>query len=206
MSAISALPAQSALLPLMSYCLLMSVTPGPNNVMLTASGARHGYRATLPLMLGINFGVAFQTLLACLGLGGLFVLWPQAHDVLRVIGAVYLLWLAWKLGGLAIAETAPRVQPPTFWQGVTFQAVNPKSWIKALTLGSVFMPVDLPVPVAALLVTLIGSVIGLPCNSVWALFGVALRGVLHTPARQRAFGLLMGASLAVLAVKLLAAP
>lgn len=191
------------LLPLMSYCVLMSATPGPNNVMLTASGARHGYRGALPLMLGINAGVGLQTLLACLGLGSLFVVYPLAHDVLRVVGAVYLLWLAWKLGGLALVEATPRLTPPTFWQGVLFQAVNPKSWIKAITLASVFMPTELPVVAGAVLVTVVGSLIGLPCNSVWALFGVALRGLLRTRGRQRAFGLLMGASLAALAVRLL---
>lgn len=191
------------LLPLMSYCLLMSATPGPNNVMLTASGARHGYRGALPLMLGINAGVALQTALACLGLGSLFSAWPLAHEVLRVVGAVYLLWLAWKLGGMALVEATPHLTPPTFWQGLAFQAVNPKSWVKAITLASVFMPPGLPVPLAALLVTVMGTLIALPCNSVWALFGVAIRRYLGSPGRQRAFALLMGASLAALALRLL---
>jgi threonine/homoserine/homoserine lactone efflux protein len=196
----------SELLPLLSYCLLMSLTPGPNNVMLTASGARHGYRGALPLMLGINAGVAAQTALACLGLGGLVSLYPALQQGLRLAGALYLLWLAWRLGGLSLGEAPAAARPPGFWQGVLFQAVNPKSWIKALTLGSVFLPAGLTPPLAALLVAGLGSLIALPCNSVWALFGVAIGRHLRSRRRQRWFGAAMGASLALLALRLLCSP
>ncbi|MDN3922002.1 LysE family translocator [Pelomonas sp. PFR6] len=90
------------LLPLMSYCLLMSGTPGPNNVLLTAAGANYGYRPTLPQILGTNSGVAALTWLSCLGLGQLFAAWPPAQQGLRIAGALYLLWLAWRLTGNVI--------------------------------------------------------------------------------------------------------
>jgi threonine/homoserine/homoserine lactone efflux protein len=127
------------LLPLATYCFLMSSTPGPNNVMLTASGANFGYRGTLPHILGINVGGAVQTFATCLGLGALFMAWPVLHSVLRVAGALYLLFLAWKLTGGVMGE-AQASRPLTWREGALFQAINPKSWMKAVTLASVFMP------------------------------------------------------------------
>jgi len=190
------------LLPLMSYCLLMSSTPGPNNVMLTTLGANFGYRASLAPILGINAGVFTQTLLACLGLGSLFAVYPAAQQLLRVVGVLYLLYLAWKLAGSAALEGS-QARPLSFAQAAAFQAVNPKSWIKAFTLASVFMPGGMDNWHAALLVGLVGWAIGFPCNSMWALFGVAIRRFLGDARRRRLFNALMGGTLAVLALSLL---
>ena len=189
----------SELLPLMTYCFVMSSTPGPNNMMLTASGANFGYRGSLPQILGINAGGFVQTALTCLGLGALFTAYPLLQTALRIGGALYLLVLAWQLTGGAAGE-AKLARPVSFWQGALFQAVNPKSWLKAVTLASVFMPPDLPAPVGALLVATIGLVVGFPCISMWALFGVAIRRLLARPGWQRAFNAIMGATLAVLAI------
>ncbi len=187
------------LLPLMTYCFVMSSTPGPNNVMITASGANFGYRGTLPQILGINVGGFVQTLLTCLGLGALFAAFPVLQGMLRVAGALYLLFLAWKLTGVAVGE-AQMARPISFAQGVAFQAVNPKSWVKAITLASVFMPASLDAPAGALLVASIGLVIGFPCISMWALFGMAIRRLLTDPRKQRLFNILMAGTLAVLAI------
>lgn len=189
------------LLPLMTYCLVMSSTPGPNNVLLTTTGANHGYRGAMPQILGANSGVAVQTLLCCLGLGSLFNSYPLAQQVLQVVGTAYLVWLAWRLGRSSMVE-GQSARPLTFVQSVTFQAVNPKSWIKAVTLASVFMPSGLSVPAGAVLVAAIGFLIGFPCSSMWALFGVAIRGWLANPRQQRIFNLLMAGTLLLLAAKL----
>src|SRR6185436_11161023 len=111
------------LLPLMTYCLVMSSTPGPNNMMLTASGANFGYRGSLPQILGINFGGFVQTFVTCLGLGALFVAYPALHTALRIGGAAYMLFLAWKLTGGGVSDAA-LARPVTFAQGALFQAVN----------------------------------------------------------------------------------
>ncbi|MEJ6004655.1 LysE family translocator [Paucibacter sp. AS339] len=188
------------LLPLMSYCFVMSGTPGPNNVMLASSGANFGYRRALPLILGIQVGGALLTFITCLGLGSLFTAFPVLHQVLRVSGALYLIWLAWKLGSMSVADAA---KPMTMMQAVLFQAVNPKSWVKAITLASVFMPVGLSAPVGAVLVTLTGVLVGLPVSSTWALFGVAIRRFLKDPLKRRIFNLTMGGTLLVLAISFL---
>ena len=190
------------LLPLMTYCFVMSSTPGPNNVMLTASGANFGYRGALPQILGINLGGFIQTFITCLGLGTLFAAQPMAQTVLRVAGALYLIYLASQLLGARVgAGRAPR--PVTLLQGALFQAINPKSWVKAITLASVFMPPGMAAVQGALLVALIGLVIGFPCISMWALFGVGIGRFLSSPARRRIFNVIMAASLALLALLLL---
>ena len=94
-------------------------------------------------------------------------------------------------------------RPVSFTQGAIFQAVNPKSWVKAITLASVFMPAGMSAPLGALLVSAVGLVIGFPCISLWALFGIAIRRYLTDPRKQRAFNLLMAGTLLALAVKFL---
>jgi threonine/homoserine/homoserine lactone efflux protein len=190
------------LFPLITYCFVMSSTPGPNNVLLANSGALFGYRRALPQILGTNSGVAVQTFGTCLGLGSLFLAFPVLHQILQVTGALYLVFLAWKLSASSLGE-AHRAQPLTFVQAVLFQAVNPKSWVKAITLASVFMPVGMSAPIGALVVTGVGMVIGFPSSSLWTLFGVAIRRLLTDPRKQRIFNLTMGAMLLVLAVNFL---
>ena len=190
------------LLPLLTYCALMSGTPGPNNMMLVASGAHHGYRRTLPAILGMVTGVALLTFVTCLGLGALFIAWPALHTGLKLAGTLYMLVLAWRLAGQTLTTDRP-AQTLGFAQAALFQAVNPKSWLRAVTVASVFMPAGLSLPAGALAVSLAGAVIGFPCISGWALFGTWIGRWLSSPARQRAFNAIMAASLAVLALLLL---
>ena len=190
------------LLPMMMYCFVMSITPGPNNLMLTASGANFGYRLTLPQVMGCVMGNVALTMVACNGLGQLFVAWPPAQAILRTVGALYLLWLAWRLAQARLGD-AQALRPLTFLEGVMFQAFNPKSWIRAITLAAVFMPAGANPLTAGLAISLIGGAIGFPCISMWALFGVAMRGVLADPRRQRVFNLAMAAALVFLAIEIL---
>ncbi|MBA5606250.1 LysE family translocator [Duganella sp. FT3S] len=190
------------LLPLISYCLVMSATPGPNNVMLAITGANFGGRGAVPVILGIQTGMFVQTMLMCVGLGSVFVTYPMAQQVLRVAGSAYLAFLAWKLSGASVAgEQAPRAV--SFAQATAFQALNPKSWLKAVTVASVFMPAGHGTVASALQVAVIGALVGTPCNITWALFGVSIRRLLLDPKMRRMFNLTMGAILLVLAVMFL---
>lgn len=190
------------LLPLLTYCALMSGTPGPNNMMLVASGAHHGYRRTLPAILGMVTGVATLTFFVCLGLGALFIAWPPLHTALKLAGTLYMLVLAWRIVGQPVALDRPP-QALGFAQAALFQTVNPKSWLRAITVASVFMPTQLSLPAGALAVSLVGAVVGFPCISSWALFGSWIGRFLSSPGRRRAFNAIMAASLALLAVMLL---
>lgn len=186
------------LLPLISYCLVMSATPGPNNVMLATTGANFGGRGALPAILGIQAGLFVQTMLMCTGLGSVFTAYPLAQQVLRIAGSLYLVFLAWKLSGASMSGAqAPRAV--SFAQAATFQALNPKSWVKAITVASVFMPNGHNAFGSALLVAVIGTLVGMPCNAVWALFGVSIRHLLKDPYKQRVFNWTMAAILLVLA-------
>lgn len=190
------------MLPLLSYCALMSGTPGPNNMMLVASGAHHGYQRTLPAILGMVTGVATLTFATCLGLGALFAAWPVLHTALRLAGTLYMLVLAWRLA----ASPALQDRPPEalgFVRAALFQLVNPKSWIRAVTVASVFMPTQLGLAAGALWVSGLGAVVGFPCISMWALFGAGIGRFLSSPARRRGFNAIMAASLVVLALSLM---
>ncbi|MCV2362466.1 LysE family translocator [Paucibacter sp. DJ1R-11] len=191
------------LLPLASYCFLMSSTPGPNNLMLATAAANAGYRRTLPQMLGSNTGVGVQTWLTCLGLGSLFLAYPVLHQVLRVLGTLYLVYLAWQLSGLRIGAAQQDARPLSFAQAALFQAINPKSWVKAITLATVFMPSGVETWVGASLVAVVGVLVGLPSSTMWALFGLAIRQLLQDPVKRRVFNLFMAGSLVVLALSLL---
>ena len=190
------------LLPLMTYCFVMSSTPGPNNVMLTASGANFGYRSTLPQMLGIHAGAFVLSFVTCLGLGAVFAAVPMAQTALRIAGSLYLLFLAWKLTGASVGQ-AQLPRPVTITQAALFQAVNPKSWVKAITVASVFMPAGMSTLSGAWRVSVIGLVIGFPCISMWTLFGVVIRRLLIDARRQRMFNGAMAAMLGVLALMFL---
>jgi threonine/homoserine/homoserine lactone efflux protein len=187
------------LLPLMTYCFVMSGTPGPNNVMLATTGANFGLRGALPAILGIQVGVFVQTILTCIGLGSVFLAYPVIQKILSVAGALYLLFLAWKLYSMS-ANDAKSVQPLSLSEAAIFQALNPKSWVKAVTIASVFMPGGLSVASSAVLVAVIGVMIGAPCSIMWALFGVSIRSLLQDPFKQRIFNMAMGAILLVLAL------
>ena len=184
------------MLPLATYTLVMSITPGPNNVMVTASAANFGFRRTLPHMLGIVGGFTLLVAVVCLGLGAVFLRWPALQLVLAWLGAAYLLWMGWKLVGAGAVGSAGSARPLRLHEAALFQWVNPKAWVFAVTAASLFVPATgLQVPALALIVVVIGAVC-LPCVAVWALFGSGLRRFLGSPARRRGFNLVMALALA----------
>ncbi|TFY97016.1 LysE family translocator [Ramlibacter humi] len=185
-----------------AYCALMSGTPGPNNVMLATSGTNFGYRRTLPHLLGINAGVFALTLVVCLGLSQVFARFPAIHVALKVAGALYLAFLAWKLVGASVAAGRAAQRPLSFVEGAAFQLVNPKTWMRAATVATVFMPAGMGPLQGALLVSAIGWIVGFPLVSVWTLFGVGIRRFLGTPLRMRVFNVAMAVALLALAVSL----
>lgn len=190
------------LIPLATYSFVMSVTPGPNNVLLTASGANFGYRRTLPHIIGIGLGHSVQVYLTCLGLGVLFQSYPLLHIVLKVAGAAYLLYLSWKLLGMNIGR-ASAARPLSYWEGAAFQFVNPKAWIKAITVATVFLPTEADPWTMGLIATAIVLVINFPSVSVWALFGAGIRRFLDDPRKRLGFNVAMALMLLATTVVLI---
>jgi threonine/homoserine/homoserine lactone efflux protein len=186
---------QTTLAALSAFALVSSITPGPNNMMLMASGANFGLRRTVPHALGVGIGFTLMIILVGLGLMGLFDLFPILNSILKVVSVAYLLWLAWKIANAAApdTETGARSKPMTFVQAMLFQWVNPKAWSMALTAIALYAP-DRNLG-AVLLVAAIFGLINLPSTSLWAVMGQVLRGWLSSPARLRAFNWTMAALL-----------
>jgi threonine/homoserine/homoserine lactone efflux protein len=185
---------------LMTYLAVMSITPGPNNVMVTASGAAFGYRATVPHILGVGAGAALQTALVCLGLGELFERFPALHTAMAWIGAAYLLYMAWRLVGAQAVSGKSAGRPISLPEAAAFQVVNPKAWVMALTTAAVFLPREGSVATATVVVALLFLLINVPCVSLWALFGSSLRRVLARPGYRRVFNVTMSVLLVMTAV------
>src|SRR5439155_26809055 len=120
-------------LPFVTYTFVMSITPGPNNVMLTASGANFGFRRTLPHIVGVGVGFVVQLLAVCAGLSALFARWPALQGALGWVGAAYLLYLGWRLLGQSDTEARAGRRPVTFLEAAMFQFLNPKAWVMTLT-------------------------------------------------------------------------
>jgi len=163
-------------LALATYTLVMSITPGPNNVMLLASGARFGFTRTLPHMLGISAGFALQTALVCAGFGIVQPWIASGQAALTWIGIAYMGWLAWRLLRAGPVGTADdTAQPLAAWQSALFQWLNPKAWVMALTVASVFLPAGADLRFALAGIALVLVLVNLPCVALWAAFGTALR-------------------------------
>jgi len=181
---------------LVGFAFVSSVTPGPNNMMLLASGVNFGFRRTVPHMLGIGFGFASLLLGVGFGLGALLSAFPALHLALKVAGGAYLLYLAWRIGtSRTLAEAGSASQPMSFAAAAAFQWVNPKAWVMAVTAMAIYTSPEAPV-LSVLLVAAAFALVNLPSVSVWAGFGTALRGWLSDPVRLRWFNLAMGLLLA----------
>lgn len=178
------------LIALAGFAFVTSITPGPNNLMLMASGANFGFQRTIPHMLGV--GVGFVVMLLSVGLGviGLFEAFPIAHTLLTIISVGYLIFLAWKIATAAPpGDTAADARPMTFLQAALFQWVNPKSWAMALTGVTVYAPSkELDAIVA---VGLVFGLINFPAVSSWTLLGQQMRRFLTSRTRLRLFNVTM---------------
>ncbi len=171
---------------LIGFAFVTSVTPGPNNMMLLASGMNFGFRRTVPHMLGISIGHALMVFLVGLGLAGVFKAWPLALTVLKVASVAYMLWLAWKIANSgAPGEGRAKAVPMTFLQAAAFQWVNPKAW--AMALGAVAAYVTEPSVWAYATVAGAFACVNLPSVSIWAGAGQAVRRWLEGPGQLRAF-------------------
>ncbi len=168
------------------FAMGTSITPGPNNLMLMASGANFGFQRTIPHMLGISIGHGFMIVVIGLGLIQLFEAFPLLHTVMQVLSVAYLLFLAWKIANSAPpAEGEAAGKPFTFLQAAGFQWVNPKGWFMALTAISVYAPSENLI--AILLVALVFSSVNLPSIVVWVCLGQSVRRFLTNYKRLRIF-------------------
>jgi threonine/homoserine/homoserine lactone efflux protein len=184
-------------LALLVYAFVTSITPGPNNFMLLASGVNFGFVRTIPHMLGIGSGFLTLLLAVGFGLGAVLTAFPALHLALKIAGGVYLLYLAWKIAmSRSLGKDGDaKARPMTFFEAAAFQWVNPKAWVMAITAMAVYTNPDRPF-LSVLLISIAFAVVNVPSVSTWAGFGTALRGFLSDPVRLKWFNIAMGVLLA----------
>lgn len=181
------------LLALAGFAFVTSVTPGPNNMMLLASGVNFGFRRTIPHMLGVAIGFIVMIELVGLGIGQVLMANPAIFTTLKIAGLIYMLWLAWKIansGPIDGSGERSTGKPLTFLQAALFQWVNPKAWAMALTATSAYTDPANFLPSLAIMGVTFG-IINFPSVGVWTLFGVGLRKMLQDPVRVRVFNVVM---------------
>ena len=182
---------------LLLFAFVSSITPGPNNIMLLASGVNFGFRRTIPHMLGIGAGFVALLLAVGLGLGAVLTAFPALHTALKIAGGAYLLYLAWRVAtSRTLAREGEAARPMRFSEAAAFQWVNPKAWVMAVTAMAVYTSTEQPFLSVVLVAAAFGFV-NLPSVSTWAAFGTAMRGFLSDPVRLKWFNIAMGVLLAL---------
>jgi threonine/homoserine/homoserine lactone efflux protein len=195
------------LLPVLAFAVSMSATPGPNNVMVAASGATFGFGRSVPQILGISVGFPAMLALIAFGAGAPLREWPWLHDGLRWVGAAYLLWLAWHIAAArpqAAGGAASSSRPLTFVQAALFQWVNPKAWVIAAGAVVTYTNGDgAGFATQAALLTAIFLVTTILAVAMWAALGAGTARLLRTPRALRRFNMAMAALLVLSLIPML---
>jgi threonine/homoserine/homoserine lactone efflux protein len=181
------------LLGLVGFAFVSSVTPGPNNVLLWASGATFGFRRTVPHVLGTAVGLGAMALAAAAGVAALLAAVPALGVAMRVAGSAYLVYLAWQIArsGSMTAGSAPR--PMSLLEGAGFQWVNPKAWIFALGAVTTFRPPAMDALLGTLLIAGVMMAVIVPSAGLWAAFGNALGSLLERERTRRVVTVVLAA-------------
>ncbi len=190
------------LLSLCWFAFIGSVTPGPNNILLAASGVNFGVRASYPQMAGIFAGIVAVTLACGFGLGAIFSAWPAARDGMRVLGFAYVLWFAWRIASAGSLGGGDLPHPMRFGTSLSIQPMNLKLWMTAIAVVALYVR---PGHTLADTITVAAAfaLLNLPCMFLWAGFGALLREALKVPGRIRVFNLAMAAALVASVIPLL---
>ncbi len=186
------------------FSFVTSITPGPNNIMLLASGINFGLKRTMPHAIGVSLGFFVMLLAVGIGIGTLIKSSPIIYNILKYLGALYLLWLAWKTAiSHSVEQNSNRQGSPlTLLEAALFQWINPKSWMMAISGITLYTSPQYPY-ISMLLVAIIFTLINFPCVAIWATFGHSLRERLKNPKILKLFNFIMGGLLALSAISVL---
>lgn len=184
------------LIALLGYAFATTWTPGPNNMMLAASGATFGWRATVPHAFGVALGFPLMVFLIALGLGEVFRRSPGLQAGLAWAGFAVMMWLAWRIGTAGAAKARNRSRPLRFHEAAAFQWVNPKAWVMATGVSAAYASGIDPVLDAALAAAVF-TFAGVTSSNGWTAFGAGIGRLLGEGARLRAFNVAMALLLAL---------
>ena len=169
---------------LISFNFVMYVTPGPNNAMVLTSGIKFGFLKTIPHMSGITIGHVLQTIIVCLGLGKIFQMFPEIQDFLKIICALYLLYLGYKIIGSFSKIKEDGSRPLKFYEASLFQLVNPKAWTISTMVASGFLPKDERLIISISFISITALIICPLSISVWAAFGSGIRNLVKNNKKK----------------------
>lgn len=174
------------------FGIIAAVTPGPNNVMLTTTGLNFGIRRGIPHLMGICIGFPVMLALIGLGFGTLFSIYPWLHDAIKIVGIVYLLWLAWKIANTRSGgDSIDQSRPIGFWQSAAFQWVNVKAWIMGTSALAAYTTTGDSFLLQVVIICITFAIITLPCAGIWLVFGAGLQRFLKNPDNLRRFNIAM---------------
>jgi len=162
---------------LVTFYFVMYVTPGPNNAMVLTSGVKFGFSKTIPHMSGITIGHVGQTVVVCLGFGKIFQMYPDIQNTLKILCALYLLYLGFKIIGSFSKIKEDGSRPLKFYEASLFQLVNPKAWTISTMVASGFLPKDEKLIISILFISITALIICPLSISVWAAFGSGIRNL-----------------------------
>jgi len=178
------------------FAIVTCVTPGPNNTMIMTSGMNYGIRRSLPHYSGIVLGFPVMVIAVGLGLATLFIEYPILHTVLKLVGAGYLSFLAYKIASAPVTELNETAGKPfSFIQAAAFQWVNPKAWALAVGATATYTVMEQGYAMQVAVIALIFLIFGAPCILLWLWFGSALKKLLQKPQSVRVFNYTMAALL-----------
>ena len=169
---------------LVSFYFVMYVTPGPNNAMVLTSGIKFGFSKTIPHMSGITIGHVLQVIVVCLGLGKLFEMFSEIQNVLKIICAVYLLYLGYKIIGSFSKIKEDGSRPLNFYEAALFQIVNPKAWTICTMVASGFLPKNENLFISILFISITALIICPISISVWAAFGSGIKNLIKNNKKK----------------------
>lgn len=185
-------------LAIIVFAASTTVTPGPNNIMIMASGLNYGIKHSAPHFLGICFGFPAMVIMVGLGFSVVFEIYPLFHEIIKLVGVAYLLYLAW-----LIASSSPKPleiensKPLSFIQAALFQWVNPKAWIMAMGAVSTYTSASSDIFLQVVFIALAFFIVAFPCVGVWLCFGAVLKKHLKSAKQQKIFNLTMAILLIV---------
>lgn len=187
--------ALSLFVSLLGFLWVAAITPGPNNLLLTTSGANFGFMRSLRLMVGIMLGMQSILLLVAFGVGGVLLIYPALHISLKVLGSLYLLWLAWKVATAAYEKLEMGVAPPEpvrLYQGGLLQFLNPKAWLMTLGAVSSFSLAGAQYYHSILIISGALLLVNLVAGAIWLGFGTVIGRLLRSKKAWIIFNVSMG--------------
>jgi cysteine/O-acetylserine efflux protein len=191
-----------SLLPILSYIVISTFTPGPSNISSASLAMAHGYKNTMRFQAGLAAGVFLLMLVSGLLSTTIVKIFPTFEPIMRYVGAVYILYLAFGILKASYTFTEKDSKPLGFLHGFTLQILNPKLFVYAFTLFSAFLATMTKNLTTLLLVVTFLAAVAFCATSTWALFGTAIKNYLQHPRLKMIINILLSLSLVYTAISL----